>query len=111
MMNHRRAPLRRSQYLRLRKICHAWLVEQITQGGEEVEEIVLFCRNDIEDAAGVFAEEILIHARKQWTSEGGPVTFGIWLRVHEAGLFTRAAETFLTDQRRLMSSTEILAIR
>ena len=109
--DYRRAPIRRSQYLRLRKICHAWLAEQIERGGPEVEEIVLFCRSDIEDAAGVFAEEILLHARKQWISEGGPVTFGLWLRVHEAGLFTRAAETFLEDQRRLVSSTKILTVR
>lgn len=109
-MNYRRASIRHSQYLRMRKICSAWLAEQIERGGPEIKEIVLFCRRDLEDAAGVFAEEILIQAREQWISEGGPVTFGLWLRVHETGLFARAAEAFLADRRRAMLTTDRLAV-
>lgn len=94
----------------MRKICNAWLAEQIEQGGPEVEKVILFCRSDVVDAAGAFAEEILLQARERWISEGEPVTFGLWLRVHEAGLFARAAETFLTERRRAMPTTDRLAV-
>lgn len=110
MISHRRAPLRRSQYLRLRDRCHAWLAREVERGGREVEEAVLFLRADLEDAAGAWGEDILRAARDTWVGEGGPSTFGRWLREREDDLFERAALTFIAGRRRAMTRTESLEV-
>jgi hypothetical protein len=108
---YRRAPIRRSQYLRLRKICHAWLAEQILSGGPEVEALILTHRADLEEAAGVWAWDLLEAAREAWHAEAVPLRFGAWLRAHEVELVTDAAKTFLTERCASIRKTEIVKVQ
>ncbi len=109
--HQRRAVRHRSQYLRLRKICHAWLAAQIAQGGEDVAAVILTHRADLEDAAGVWAWDLLEAAHERWRDDNPPENFGRWLRQNESDVVAQASLTFLEDQRRLLGLTDILEVR
>jgi len=73
--------------------------------------VILTHRADLEDAAGVWAWDLLEAAHERWRDEAVPLTFSAWLRENEVNLVTQASLTFLEDQRRLLGSTEILEVR
>lgn len=72
--------------------------------------MILTHRADLEDAAGVWAWDLLEAAHERWHAEAATETFGAWLRENEANHVTQASLTFLEDQRRLLGSTEILEV-
>jgi hypothetical protein len=100
-----------SQYRRLKVLCHAWLVEQIAHGGPQVEALILTHRFDLDDAAGVWAWDLLEAAREAWHTEAVPLTFGAWLRAHEVELVTDAGKTFLADRCASIGKTEVVKVQ
>lgn len=102
----RRAAPHRSQYLQP----NAWLAEQTARGGTEIEAVILAHCADLDDAARVWAWDILEAARAVWHAKTASLIFGHWLRTRAGELIADVAKTFLTKRCASIDKTEILEV-